>query len=305
MKKFYLLFALLLGALTANAATITKDTKLYLSPGVWNVDGARFAAYFYTGETKSEWQSCTLVSGETDIYEVSPSQSYSNVIFCRMNGSTTTNNWNNKWNQTNDLTCDGTKTLYTISGWGDGKSPGTWSVYSKYPETLYVHGTLLDANWDPAKGYELEKQSEGVFAGTITVVATGTGSFAFNEKNGSASNDNEENWDIINSGRRYGAASGSSSVTSGSEVSIVKDTTQNPTNFTVTIPAGETSVTVPVLVDLNAMTLTINGEVTGIEEVGVDAGEAVYYNLQGVKVANPENGIFIKKQAGKTTKVIL
>ena len=45
--------------------------------------------------------------------------------------------------------------------------------------------------------------------------------------------------------------------------------------------------------------------VTAIEEVGVDAGEAVYYNLQGVKVANPENGIFIKKQGNKTTKVVL
>ena len=298
MKKFYLLFALLLGALTANAVTITKDTKLYLSPGVWNVDGARFAAYFYTNGGGNEWQSCKLVSGETDIYEVSPSKSYANVIFCRMNGSTTANNWDNKWNQTNDLTWGGTKTLYTISGWGGDKSPGAWSVYSKYPETLYVHGTLLDANWDAEKGYELEKQAEGVFAGTITVVGTnGKGEFAFNENNGS--------WDTINGGRRYGAASGSSTVTSGSEVSIVKDTTQNPTNFTVTIPAGETSVTVPVLVDLNAMTLTINGEVTGIDEVGVDAGEAVYYNLQGVKVANPENGIFIKKQAGKTTKVIL
>ena len=44
---------------------------------------------------------------------------------------------------------------------------------------------------------------------------------------------------------------------------------------------------------------------TAIEEVGVDAGAAVYYNLQGVKVANPENGIFIKKQGNKTTKVVL
>ena len=44
---------------------------------------------------------------------------------------------------------------------------------------------------------------------------------------------------------------------------------------------------------------------TAIEEVGVDAGAAVYYNLQGVKVANPENGIFIKKQGNKTIKVVL
>ena len=45
---------------------------------------------------------------------------------------------------------------------------------------------------------------------------------------------------------------------------------------------------------------------SGIEEVGVDANAPVeYYNLQGVKVANPENGIFIKKQGGRTSKVVL
>lgn len=43
----------------------------------------------------------------------------------------------------------------------------------------------------------------------------------------------------------------------------------------------------------------------GVEDLKVDAGEIEYYNLQGVKVENPENGIFIKKQGGKTTKVVL
>lgn len=37
---------------------------------------------------------------------------------------------------------------------------------------------------------------------------------------------------------------------------------------------------------------------------GADNGAAVYYNLQGVRVANPERGIFIKVQNGKTSKVI-
>lgn len=32
---------------------------------------------------------------------------------------------------------------------------------------------------------------------------------------------------------------------------------------------------------------------------------AVFYNLQGVQVANPSNGIFIKKQGNKTTKVLI
>lgn len=36
-----------------------------------------------------------------------------------------------------------------------------------------------------------------------------------------------------------------------------------------------------------------------------DAGEAVYYNLQGVKVAEPENGLYIKVQGKKATKVMV
>lgn len=44
---------------------------------------------------------------------------------------------------------------------------------------------------------------------------------------------------------------------------------------------------------------------TGIEAVEAVDGEAEYFNLQGVKVANPERGIFIKVQNGKATKVIL
>ena len=44
----------------------------------------------------------------------------------------------------------------------------------------------------------------------------------------------------------------------------------------------------------------------GVEDTMVDANAPVeYYNLQGVKVANPENGIFIKKQGGRTSKVVL
>ena len=45
---------------------------------------------------------------------------------------------------------------------------------------------------------------------------------------------------------------------------------------------------------------------TGIEETLVDENAAVeYYNLQGVKVVNPEKGLFIKKQGSKATKVVL
>ena len=67
------------------------------------------------------------------------------------------------------------------------------------------------------------------------------------------------------------------------------------------LPKAENTYTTPANV-----TLVVKDEMTGIADVAVDANAPVeYYNLQGVKVENPANGIFVKKQAGKATKVIL
>ena len=51
-------------------------------------------------------------------------------------------------------------------------------------------------------------------------------------------------------------------------------------------------------------TLDLGGS-SAIEEIAADNAPVEYYNLQGVKVANPENGIFVKKQGTKATKVVL
>ena len=48
------------------------------------------------------------------------------------------------------------------------------------------------------------------------------------------------------------------------------------------------------------------GTTTGIEDVVTDENAPVeYYNLQGMRVENPSNGIFIRRQGGKTVKVAL
>ena len=44
----------------------------------------------------------------------------------------------------------------------------------------------------------------------------------------------------------------------------------------------------------------------GVEDITVDSNApAVYFDLQGRKVANPEKGIYIKRQGAKATKVVL
>lgn len=60
-------------------------------------------------------------------------------------------------------------------------------------------------------------------------------------------------------------------------------------------------------IDLQKGSIAINKAGTGgIEGIADDNTEApVYYNLQGISVANPSNGIFIKKVGNKVSKVIL
>jgi hypothetical protein len=107
------------------------EKVVYLMPNSnWTQSNARFAAYFWGGTTGEKWVSMTAVGDGT--YEVHLPEGYDygcNIIFCRMNPSTTANNWNNKWNQTSDLKTptDG-KNLYTVKAGTWDKGGGTWSV---------------------------------------------------------------------------------------------------------------------------------------------------------------------------------
>ena len=95
-----------------------KDGNYYLVPnGDWQKDNARFAVHFCNGTSAAKWISMTAVTGAPGYYQVTKpaNENHKNIIFCRMNPSTTANNWDNKWNQTGDLTFDGN--VYEITGW--------------------------------------------------------------------------------------------------------------------------------------------------------------------------------------------
>lgn len=50
-----------------------------------------------------------------------------------------------------------------------------------------------------------------------------------------------------------------------------------------------------------------SGEVTGVENVAIDAidADAEYYNLQGIRILNPTHGVYIKRRGAVSEKVIL
>lgn len=61
------------------------------------------------------------------------------------------------------------------------------------------------------------------------------------------------------------------------------------------------------LLDARIKWLNTQWNPAGIDDITVDKTNAPieYYNLQGVKIANPQNGLYIKKQGDKVTKVII
>ena len=139
-----ILMTMAMAVIPASAAKISGGTKLYLVPSSnWNQDNARFAAYFF-GDGDA-WVSMTKVAGESNLYEVtSPvGKNFTNVIFCRMNPSNSTNGWGStqKWNQTADLTYNGTSNCYTVKEGTWDKGGGTWSTYGS---------TCAHANVGPA-----------------------------------------------------------------------------------------------------------------------------------------------------------
>ncbi len=110
---------------------IDADTLSFVpdSSGNWESYGARMAMYVFNSITgDNAWASMTKTDGGRYTAAV-PAGQWTNVIFCRMNGGTTENNWNNKWNQTANLApTDGTN-CFSVSNDGWDNPEGSWNYY--------------------------------------------------------------------------------------------------------------------------------------------------------------------------------
>ncbi|MDE6226500.1 MAG: hypothetical protein K2M63_03175 [Muribaculaceae bacterium] len=101
-----------------------------------------------------------------------------------------------------------------------------------------------------------------------------------------AHNNKQEGW--------YSSADEDPAITDFGKYSV-KEGGKNWTS-TLTEPATYTF-------DPEAMTLTID-KGSSVGTIVAEEGDAVYFNLQGVRVANPENGMYIRVVNGKAQKVV-
>ena len=140
IRLLIMAFMLLAGSSSAWAK------KVYFTPNSnWKQSSAWFAVYSWGSQ--EQWVKLTAVNGETDLYEGTINDSYNNLIFCRMNNSTSSTGWNNVWNQTNDLTypTDGNN-KYTVTGSSWSNGTGTWSTYTPPCTTVTITWNNFDEN---------------------------------------------------------------------------------------------------------------------------------------------------------------
>lgn len=125
----------------------------------------------------------------------------------------------------------------------------------------------------------MTETSAGVFTVTMASIS---GEFKFRKN---------ANWDV-----NYGA-DGNANITINGDYAVK----QGGDNFSI---AATQNVTFTLNTNTNVLTVYADS-LTAVAEIEEDNAPAKYFNLQGVEVANPINGLYIKVQGKKATKVLV
>lgn len=161
-------------------------------------------------------------------------------------------------------------------------------VVVNVPDQLYVIGNLSVGSWDPATAVELTKDGN-IFYGEVTFAGAGDGYSYF------AIAGAKGDWTAVNASR-FAPVAGEVAFNLDEKVEFGK----GEAAFKVAAEG-----TYYVNVDFDNLTAWVSSEAAGVEEIGTETVAPVYYNLQGVEVANPQNGLYIVKQGNKVSKQLI
>ena len=139
-------------------------TEIRLVPGVWNVDGAKFAAVTWNeGEVMEDGVVSDWFVGTDTVVGNIPAAADS-IGFARFNGEAAAPSIEDQsiiWNHTDKLLIDKQTMIFTISGWpeeGKDYCPGYWG---EYVEPVYVleNGYYLVGNFSGVDAWSVENLS--------------------------------------------------------------------------------------------------------------------------------------------------
>ena len=150
----------------------STSKTIFLKPGVWAVDNARFAAYTWN-DSGNAWFDFVLAE-EEGVYTAAIPESYTGLILVRLNGETTENNWDNKWNQTDDIdfTQIADQTVFTITGWGEGEGAKSTYTTDDVPAVETVTFDFSDPNFRDNIGESMTDTKGYIYNETYTINGT-------------------------------------------------------------------------------------------------------------------------------------
>ncbi len=198
------------------------------------------------------------------------------------------------------ITADFASMTITIAPAGQGGGGGGQGS-ADTPAQLHILGNLEGASWLTDQGVTMTNEGDCFVAKNVTLTAPaestdGSCYFTFVTTMGA-------DWDAVNmGGDRYGAPSKDLPLSPGVEGPMKKYTLNVDASSAQSwkIPAGTYDITA----DFAKMTVKAAVAQSGVEVTVADTDEAapVYYNLQGVRVAEPEAGLYIVVRGSKVTK---
>lgn len=120
--------------------SVTYPRKtIYLNPGVWDTDGAKYAIYYFI-DGHDAW-SDLLVGDACGTYTTIPQWNGVTMIAVRLMSDATGGTWDKKWNQTDNIAVTNNDYI-AITGWGNngGNSPHTYSTYTPATYSITFNG---------------------------------------------------------------------------------------------------------------------------------------------------------------------
>lgn len=170
------------------------------------------------------------------------------------------------------------------------------------PSALYVLGNIQGASWVTSAGAPMQVAEPGVFTSVGKVVfeaAAGETMCYFNLTDALGAT-----WDEVNmNANRFGPSA------EGEVLTLLQSGSMTKYANGVNASACKSWKVAPgsyyVKADFNSGRVSL-AETTGVELLGTDdESDALYFTLQGVQVAEPSAGIYIRVSGGKAVKVLV
>ncbi len=148
MKKILLLTIALF-----TLSGVWADKTVYLEPNIWATDNPAYAVYAWGGASDAAFYDVEPVTGTTYFKATIPDDR-TGIIFTRAENATKAKNWDERWNQTVDITLPNeSSAAYIITGWDGGDGKSTIKYSAKFPNYALI-GTASASSGNAASAID-------------------------------------------------------------------------------------------------------------------------------------------------------